>query len=185
MIVGSNNAFGAASNGAAPIWALTPTRDADELTGFDLLVSNGTTQNYGSYASVSGWYQVWGAPTRCYDTPPCTNIIALAYMEFSTALPQATLDIMKSTYGSLGGYDLQDITTEVPNAALAIIFNISNSWAGYVIFNTRKHMISLVKTSMPVISSSGDGGKTPIELSATVETDMKTLMKASGTAAGA
>jgi hypothetical protein len=174
-----------AINEGAPIWALDPTTHAEHLTDYDLMIANATFTDAGlgsSYASVSGWYQVWVGPKGCNATASCTSIIALSYIEISIEYPDLAIGLMKSLFQSY--LNFTDITSEVPNAVAAFMYNLSGFYMGFAVFNDRKRILSVVQLSFIPFMSSGGGGSS-IQLSSAGATATKDLMIAAGNAAGA
>ena len=95
----------------------------------------------------------------------------------------SSLEIMKSGFSSYGNFT--DITDLVPNALAAFMYNMSGLYMGFAIINTRKHIISTAQLSIIPPSSSGEGIKTPIELSSKGVDATQDLLIAAGNAAGA
>jgi hypothetical protein len=184
LVLTSSNVL--AINEGAPIWVLDPTTHSDHLTDYDLIISNDSIGDAGlgsSYVSVSGWYQVWVGPKGCMSSGPCTSIIAIVYLEISIEFPDLAIEFMKSGFQSY--LNFTDITSQVPNALAAFMYNMSGLYMGFAIMNTRKHIISTAQLSVIPPTSSGEGTKSPIELSAPAKDATKDLLIAAGNAAGA
>ena len=192
LLMSSSNIL--AINEGAPVWALDPTKDAQYLADYDLLYANNNFSTdfsgLGSYGSsiqvnISGWFQVWGGPKGCAPGS-CAVIVAISYIETSFKIPDIAFPYLKNIFASAPGFE--DITSQVPNAALAYMYNGSGGfYFGMAYLNTGSNFIMTIQynSSAWVTPSSSGDSKSSLKLSsASGEQATKDLLIAAGNAAG-
>ena len=156
-----------------PNWALTES----DMSDYELYLEESETyEDPNSDAKLEAWYQIWVKPSGCIEDGSCNAVVGAVYAESNQAATNEDLQAIKNAFEQYS--EFEDITSEVPYAALAFVYEQDYGYGasisgGLAIFNTKKHMVSVAEATVAQTSAPKASASTSLD-------NLKEILIASG-----